>query len=228
MIGNKCESDDSAVSSSDHTPNSERSKVRCAGSQDCPHPPTIFCPDCRAPFCELCDAYLHVTLRIPALQGHDRKMPLKHYNFLNLNVQYAATEGDYEQDINSLAVYVHPEDCKMRTTSCFHKMAHEMSPDSLPSFASFVGPSGVGKSLLIRLLLQLDGEQDQRLLPLPGLAQSSSSTSSDLHLYRGACNSDGVQTMLFDSEGIQGATNPLSLQKFARALTAMVYDKKVL
>lgn len=79
--------------------------------------------------------------------------------------------------------------------------------DRMP-IVSFIGPTGVGKSRLMRHCIQRGSSK-----PLPGDPKSDISTSTDIHAYLGEFSAPGDETnvLMLDTEGSQG-TAPRGLQ----------------
>ncbi|KAF3315355.1 hypothetical protein TWF173_003895 [Orbilia oligospora] len=103
-----------------------------------------------------------------------------------------------------------------RLMSLLHRSA-QVHPEGLgvqiPSIVSFVGPTGAGKSVLIRSIISLTTEEENWKsveAPVPGQKNSSSSTTGEVNLYPEP-SSFGTKTplLLADCEGLKGNT-PLS------------------
>jgi hypothetical protein len=78
-----------------------------------------------------------------------------------------------------------------------------------PSFVSFVGRTGHGKSFLLRALQYCSDENVCTPIPAPGAKVNHSSTSSDIHLYQDFETADTKSPILFlDCEGFEGSDTP--------------------
>ena len=109
------------------------------------------------------------------MKKHKRKSLQEHFDYLG-NLYVIKDENDqapFEKDVENYAVYVSPEDCKMKLAPGFYLVMKRINRNDRPSFVSAVGPTGAGKSLILRLLAkemlkrQVDSRHDISL-PIPG------------------------------------------------------------
>ncbi|KAF3186133.1 hypothetical protein TWF788_003601 [Orbilia oligospora] len=99
-----------------------------------------------------------------------------------------------------------------RLMSLLHRSA-EAHPEGLgaqiPSIVSFVGPTGAGKSVLIRSIISLSAEEETWKsveAPVPGEKGSTCSTTGEVNLYPEP-SSPGTKTptLIADCEGVEGS-----------------------
>lgn len=85
-------------------------------------------------------------------------------------------------------------------------LSHLDSSARYPSFVSFVGQTGAGKSSLIKLIVDLGAKrQEQFDTPVVGTIGNTSPTSTDVHLYMDPHTSDSDHPILYaDCEGLEG------------------------
>lgn len=189
-----------------------------------------YCTNCTTPkvsgiFCDSCNKLRHDHDELNA--DHER-LPLKEHLEYQKNIQGEDPSIAFEIDKENYVLFVHPETNNMRATQFLDVILDKITTpaNNCPSFVSFVGPTGVGKSLLIRFLSQelaLQSKKKKKLsYPVAGRVGSAESTSSDVHLYIGPKlsampdQSSAVQLMFFDSEGFSGTTNPHSLTSYIK------------
>lgn len=183
---------------------------------------TTYCEDCKSWFCHECSTELHED---PAFQGHltvdAEKAAFVLRSFKNPRAY--TDEEIIEQLEKTRVVRIDDESNDLEETDAFLESTFQFEDDLQPSFISFLGPTGAGKSTILRIILQTLGSMDPfSLYPISG-NESARSTTSDLHLYRGPFLEPArgnLQTLFFDSEGIDGTTLPIG--SMVAAATASV------
>jgi hypothetical protein len=172
-----------------------------------------FCVDCKLTeednvtcfFCIECENKNHAS----KFSVKHFRMDLNDYNCYNNNFRKNVDNTELKKDMKHSIVHVDHLSYKLKVTSHFYKLT---KTDDYISFASFVGPTGVGKSLLIRLLSQ-EMSKENHAVPIAGAIGSVDSTSSDIHMYHGPANLtvEGVQgsfqISFLDCEGNNGSSN---------------------
>lgn len=165
---------------------------------------------------------------------------LSHLKFAeNLYISEDRFAEALKKDTANYVLFVNPGSNKMDVvgTNLF-EVTHQVDDDNskvCPSFVSVVGPTGVGKSLILRalsheLISRTNHRSKTHNQPVPGRVGSSLSTSSDLHLYAGPIittstpTDNKVQVMFFDSEGLNGDSDPHSLGEFLTSVRRQVVD----
>lgn len=163
-------------------------------------------------------------------------IPIELFQVLNSSLSYTGTTNDYQNDaIKSTLIFVNPLDFKILLGGCYYEMGFILPEHACPSVISFVGKTGVGKSLLIRMLMVLFNTNNQFRydefgLPIPGHSSAVESTSCDLHLYRGpnlkeaevGHDPDEFPILFIDAEGIEGSAEPKGLSYILSQFFALV------
>lgn len=102
------------------------------------------------------------------MRGH-KKISFHIYKTLDDNVNFSATEEMFEQDCTkSTLIFVNPMDYKLNFCRAYYNLAHLLKGEIQPGIVSFVGPTGAGKSLLMRLVMTVMNSCEPVLgLPTP-------------------------------------------------------------
>ena len=132
----------------------------------------FICDPSGCALCGSCDRILHAT---KITKTHIRRNLQDYFDYWsNSNVfKDYNDQAPFEKDAENYAVYVSPEDCKMKLAPGFNLVMKRINRNDRPSFISAVGPTGAGKSLILRLLAkemlkrQVDSRHDISL-PIPG------------------------------------------------------------
>lgn len=199
----------------------------CCKSKGCQNDPILYCDDCPGYYCEACFVRAH---RFRSTKNHLRIERWKR-ELMTKIFEGGATENDISDDktANNI-VSVDPKDGNLVVEDNFYKILRDMDDICQPSFISFFGKTGHGKSTLLTIILQTIGRHQlppgtedhhgsQLTFPHPviGATDSPDSTSSDLHLYVGPKVTDEQFPLLFfDTEGLDGTKVPKTLGKEKR------------
>ncbi|KAG0559371.1 hypothetical protein KC19_10G099700 [Ceratodon purpureus] len=182
-------------------------------------PASCFCPKCGesgVPLCEECDRVVVHNSR--ATRSHER-MPIHEHRIVEICMGSSSPTDDQIclDEYNNKLFFFSPIDHRIQLLPRLGSLVTD--PDMRPSLVTFIGPTGVGKSTLMRMLISLEGVSDPGLMPLAGAPDNPQSTSADVHIYGGGqlrTSSDvprpavdSTYPLLYlDSEGIRGATEP--------------------
>ena len=223
-----------------NTKKSDISKILCAECEK--KPPVYFCPHCNSNreelngYCEECEEDMH---KRRAIRFHKEDLlDFKQYAKIWEDDHLIVTKRDHLKDQINLVCFLKGK--KIKTGPKFQELSNNFKEDENIYSIGFIGPSGVGKSRLLRILFD---HKDSKPLPASKKSKSIyspnihsnylnnnlnfthqfeetsfssfSSTSSDIHGYFTEISleneSKKTPIILYDSEGIGGTTKPQSL-----------------
>jgi predicted acylesterase/phospholipase RssA/energy-coupling factor transporter ATP-binding protein EcfA2 len=161
--------------------------------------------------------------------GGHKPIPYDFYQIVNGQISMNAGEAEFIDDgERSTLAFVNPIDFKLNFGRSYYELGGALKPTDQPAVVSFVGPTGAGKSLLLRMLMVLMTPENFPAgqmfgLPIPGSANAQS-TSSDIHLYltKLGCE-ENVPLIFLDAEGTSGNLEPKGLGYFFKSFASFLY-----
>ncbi len=177
------------------------------------------------PICSSCWPVIH---QAKYMRGH-KNIPYEFFKILNDQFSVNADESSFSEDcMKSTLVFVNPFDYKLNFARSYYELGAVLQPSDRPAVISFVGPTGAGKSLLLRMLMILMSTVNtDRLfgLPIPGQGNSAQSTSSDIHLYlSGSITGEEFPALFLDAEGVNGNLEPKGLGYYLKSFANILYS----
>ena len=122
-----------------------------------------WCSSCACALCAICDGSIHVQ---KAFKSHERQDLRDYVDYIE-NFYVGEKKLNPESLLENYIVHVSSIDNKMTKTSALSNLLSKIDNHDCPSFISMVGPTGAGKSLIIRLLAKAMLEKQRASIPLP-------------------------------------------------------------
>ncbi|KAG0590694.1 hypothetical protein KC19_1G120100 [Ceratodon purpureus] len=204
------------------TSSSSRMKLeKCDECEEDPHSDAaVFCGKCELQLCTLCDADKHkgrktsLHYRISIVERRVELEAMKIYNRM-LSNSPSLRHGQVDADLKNKFCYFCPNERRIIFMPRLAELVQD--PKARPSLVSLIGPTGVGKSFLLKYLLLVDGVERDMDMPLIGAAGDPQSTSADIHIYAG--RQDSAHPLLYlDSEGRGGSKKPHGVSSLLEAI----------